>query len=66
MHELAFAQIASLRYNRNTKIFAKKEKVEKLRRFILQTVLQIRGKNMWLMLLNMVSMSFCNWEVNMV
>ena len=27
MHELAFAQIASLRYNRNTKIFAKKEKV---------------------------------------
>ena len=29
MHELAFAQIASLRYNRNTKIFAKKEKVGK-------------------------------------
>ena len=26
MHELAFAQIASLRYNRNTKIFAKKRK----------------------------------------
>lgn len=29
MHELAFAQIASLRYNKNTKIFAKKEKVGK-------------------------------------